>query len=161
MEVDSNNFYGWAMSQPMPYGAFEWLSDAEFGEMKQRLINLVERKQIFDKNQSYIFEVNIDYPQELHKRDEDYPMTPKLMTIETEIIKEKQHKLRAQYFGSACPFNRKLACSFLPTKHYVVFGQLLAFYFDRGIKLVNVHREIRFCSSPYVAGNIADNKAKR
>ena len=161
MEVDANNLYGWAMSQPMPDGYFEWLSDAECREMEQRLINVVERKEIFDQNRSYILEVDLNYPEELHERDDDYPMAPELMTIEPEITSEKQHELRAQYFGAACPFTRKLVCSFLPKKHYVVLGHLLAFYLDRGMSLVNVHRSIRFSSSPYVAGYIANNTAKR
>ena len=103
----------------------------------------------------------MNYRKKLHERDDDYPMAPELMTIEAEIIGEKQHALRAQYFGAACPFTRKLVCSFLPKKHYVVLGQLLAFNLDRGMSLVNVHRAIRFSSSPYVAGYIANNTAKR
>ena len=160
-EVDANNLYGWAMSQPMPDGAFEWLSDAECRDMEQRLITVVERKGIFDQNQSFIFQVDLDYPQELHDRDDDYPMAPELMTIEAKITGEKQHELRAQYFGAACPFTRKLVCFFLPKQHYLVLGQLLAFYLDRGMNLVNVYRAIRFFSSSYVAGYIANNTAKR
>ena len=83
------------------------------------------------------------------------------MTIEPEITGEKQHNLRAQYFGVACPHSRKLICSFLPKKHYVVLGQLHRFYLDRGMRLVIVHRAIRFKSSPYVASYIANNTAKR
>ena len=83
------------------------------------------------------------------------------MTIEPEITGEKQHNLRAQYFGAACPYRRKLICSFLQKKHYVVLGQLLRFYFDRGMRLVKVHRSIRFKASPYVASYIANNTAKR
>ena len=83
------------------------------------------------------------------------------MTIEPEITGEKQHNLRAQYFGAACPYSRKLICSFLPKKHYVVLGQLLRFYLDRGMRLVKVHRTIPFKSSPYVASYIANNTAKR
>ena len=83
------------------------------------------------------------------------------MTIEPEITGVKQHNLRAQYFGAACPFSRKLICSFLSKKHYVVLGHLLRFYLDRGMKLVKVHRAIRFKSSPYVAGYIAKNTEKR
>ena len=73
------------------------------------------------------------------------------MTIEPEITGEKQHNLRAKYFGAACPYSRKLICSFLPKKHYVVLGQLLSFYLNRGMRLVKVHRAIRFKSSQYVA----------
>ena len=161
MEVDANNLYGWAMSQAMPDSDFEWLSDAECREMEHRLINVVERNEIFGHNRGYIFEVDMDYPQELHERDDDYPMAPELITIEAQITGEKQHELRAQYFGAACPFTRKLVCSFLPKKHYVVLGDLLVFYLDRGMSLVNIHRAIRFSSSPYIAGYIANNTAKR
>ena len=83
------------------------------------------------------------------------------MTIEPEITGEKQHNLRAQYFGAACPYSRKLICSFFPKKHYVVLGQLLRFYFDYGMKLVKLHQAIRFKSSPYVASYIANKTAKR
>ena len=83
------------------------------------------------------------------------------MTIEPEITGEKQHNLRAQYFGAACSYSRKLICSFLQKKHYVVLFQLLRFYLDRGMRLAKVHRAIRFKSSPYVASHIANNTAKR
>ena len=33
MEVDANNLYGWAMSQEMPVGDFEWLSEEECRDM--------------------------------------------------------------------------------------------------------------------------------
>ena len=42
-----------------------------------------------------------------------------------------------------------------------MFGQLLRFYLNRGMRLVKVHRAIRFNSSPYVAGYIANNTEKR
>ena len=105
--------------------------------------------------------MDLEYPPELHERDDYYPLAPEVMTIEPEITGEKQHNLRAQYFGAAYPFSRKLICSFLPKKHYVVLGQLLRFYLDRGMRLVKVHLAIRFNSSPYVAGYIANNTEKR
>ena len=103
----------------------------------------------------------MEYPPELHERDDDYPLAPEVMNIEPEITGEKQHNLRAQYFGAACPYSRKLICSFLPKKHYVVLSQLLRFYLDRGMRLVKLHRAIRFKFSPYVASYIANNTAKR
>ena len=99
--------------------------------MENRLINAVERNEIFGDTRGYILEVDMDYPQELHERDDDYSMALELITIEAETTGEKQHELRAQYFGAACPFTRKLVCSFLPKKHYVVLGELLAYYLDR------------------------------
>ena len=81
MELGENFFYGWAMLQSIPDGDFEWLSDAECRVMKHRLINVITQYKIFSLNRSYIFEVNLDYPQEQNERDDDYPMAPKLMTI--------------------------------------------------------------------------------
>ena len=43
----------------------------------------------------------------------------------------------------------------------MVLGQLLRFDLDRGMRLVKVHRAIRFKFSPYVASYIANNTAKR
>ena len=44
---------------------------------------------------SFILEVGLEYPPELHERDNDYPLAPEVMTIELEITGEKQHNLRA------------------------------------------------------------------
>ena len=157
MEVDANNLYGWAMSQEMPDGNFEWLSEEECRNMGLLLnyadgciaifdTGLFDHRENEEDKKSLILEVDLDYPPELHERDDDYPLAPEVMTFEPEITGEKQHNLRAQYFGAACPYSRKLICSFLPKKHYVVLGQLLRFYFDRGMRLAKVHRAIRFKS---------------
>ena len=111
--------------------------------------------------EEFILEVDLQHPPELHELDDDYQLAPEDMTIEPEIIGEKQHNLRAQYFGAACPYSWKLICLFLPKKHYVVLGQLLRFYLDRGMRLIKLHRAIRFKSSPYVASYIENNTAKR
>ena len=161
MGMDANNIYGWAMSQAMPDGNFKWLREADRREMEYCLRQNNVRNKIFDKILKYIFEVDLEYPPHLHERYNDYPLAPELMIIKAEITGEKQHELRTQYFVAACPFTRKLVCSFLPKKHYVVLSHLRAFYLDRGMWLVNVHRAIRFFSSPYITGYIANNTAIR
>ena len=138
MEVDANNLYGRAMSQEMPEGDFERLSEDECRDMGLLLnyedgriaifdTGLFDHRENVENKKSFIFEVDLEYPPELHERNDDYPLAPEVMTIEPEITGEKQHNLRAQYFGAACPYSRKLICSFLPIKHYVVLGQLLRF----------------------------------
>ena len=47
MEVDANNLYGWTMSQKMPDGDFEWLSENECRDMGQLLNNADRRIEIF------------------------------------------------------------------------------------------------------------------
>ena len=172
IEVDANNLYGWAMSQEMPDNNFEWLSKDECRDMGLLLNYADGRMAIFDTGlfdhreneedkKCYIFEVDLEYPTELHERDDDYPLAPEVMTIEPEFTNEKQNNLRAQYFGAECSYSRKLICSFFPKKHYVVLGKLLRFYLNRKMRLLKLHRAIRFKSSPYIASYIANNTAKR
>ena len=79
----------------------------------------------FQHDGDYIFQVDLDYPPQFHDRDEDYPLATETMTIDARMAdNEKQVELRAKYYGSACPFRRKLVCSFLPKRHYVVYGHL-------------------------------------
>ena len=48
MEVDANNLYGWAVSQEMPEGDFEWLSQDERRDMGLLLNHADGRNAIFD-----------------------------------------------------------------------------------------------------------------
>ena len=109
----------------------------------------------------FIFEVDIEYPSDLHESDDDYPMAPELMTIAPEITGPKQHELRAKYFAAACQYSRKLVCSFLPKKRYVMLGHMLRFYLDCKMKLIKVHRGIKFTANPYLAQYIVNNTNKR
>ena len=158
MYVDANNLYGWALSQAVPEKDYEWLSDDECRDAERALQIKEMRDLYFKHDRHYIFEVDLDYPPELHDCDDDYPLAPETMTIDALMVNgEKQVQLRAKYYGSACLFSRKLVCSFLPKRHYVVLGYLLRFYLDRGMRLVCIHRGIKFSASslfqPYIAHN--------
>ena len=48
MEVDANNLYGWAMSQEIPDGDFEWLSQDECRDTEPLLNYADGRIAIFD-----------------------------------------------------------------------------------------------------------------
>ncbi|XP_073979962.1 uncharacterized protein [Rhodnius prolixus] len=65
--LDANNLYGWAMSNPLPYGDFEWVSDPDtldWGNMQE------------DGPFGYIVEADIEYPAELHELHNDFPLLP-------------------------------------------------------------------------------------
>ena len=95
MEVDANNHYGWAMSQKMSDSDYEWVSHKECRNLEQLLNYAIGRSAIFDtglfdhqenedNKKSFILEVYLEYPPELHERDDDYPLAPEVMTIEPE-----------------------------------------------------------------------------
>ena len=154
------------MSQYTPDGEFVWVSENDCHNMGQLWNYADGRIAIFDTllfnnrnneedNKRLIFEMDFKYMPVVHERGDDYPLAPKVMIIEPESTNEMQHNLLAQYLGAACPYSRKLICSFLQKKHYVVRDQLLRFYLDRKMKLVKVNCAIRFKSSPYVASYFA------
>ena len=120
-EMDANNIYGLAMSQNMPDDDCKWLSEDECRDMKMvsnyvdGLISIFDTG-LFDhwekeKNKKFYFEMDFQYLPELHECDHDYPLAQTILIIVLEIIGKKQHNLRGQYFGAACPYSRKLIFS--------------------------------------------------
>ena len=144
MKVNATNLHGWVISQKMPDGDFEWVSKNKYRDMglllnyEEGCIAIVDTR-LFDhkenekKNKCFIFKVDSEYPPKLSEREDNYPLAPEVITINPQITGEKQHNFGGQYFSAACTYNRKLICSFLPNKYYVVLGLLLCFYIDRSI----------------------------
>ena len=65
--LDRNNFYGWAMSEYLPYEEFEWLKNVdEFDVM-----SISEKCSI-----RYFLEFDLEYSDELHGLHSDYPLAP-------------------------------------------------------------------------------------
>ena len=82
------------------------------------------------------------------------------MQVTTKMMSEKQIQLRKRYYGDAEPHNKKLMCTLLPKKKYVVFSETLKYYLERGMKLTKLHRGIRFETKamlePYIALNTSE-----
>ncbi|CAH1105292.1 unnamed protein product [Psylliodes chrysocephalus] len=60
MYFDVNNLYGWAMSQQLPYGGFEWIDT-----------NIDITQIPNDAPEGYMLEVDLEYPQHIHDRHKD------------------------------------------------------------------------------------------
>ena len=69
--LDANNFYGWAMSQPLPTGGFKWV-DVNHNEISE----LATRT-----DKGYILEVDVSYPKDLHDSHNDLPFMCERMEI--------------------------------------------------------------------------------
>ena len=69
--LDSNNLYGWAMSQPLPTGGFKWVdvNPNEISELATRT------------DKGYILEVDVSYPKDLHDSHNDLPFMCEGMEI--------------------------------------------------------------------------------
>ena len=69
--LDTNNLYGWAMSQPLPTGGFKWtdVNPNEISELATRT------------DKGYILEVDVSYPKALHDSNNDLPFMCERMEI--------------------------------------------------------------------------------
>ena len=80
MYLDANNLYGWAMSQYLPYSEFKWLNEKEIDKFDVKSIG---------KNSpiGYILEVDLEYPDGLHKLHNDCPLAPEKREISQYVVK--------------------------------------------------------------------------
>ena len=69
--LDTNNMYGWAMSQPLPTGGFKWVDENpnEISELATRT------------DKGYLLEVDVSYPKELHNPHNGLPFMYERMEI--------------------------------------------------------------------------------
>ena len=72
-----NILYGWTLLQKLLVNDFEWVEDiSEFNENFIKSYNE-------ESDQGYFFEVDIQYPKNLHNLHNDLPFLPEKMKIET------------------------------------------------------------------------------
>ena len=75
--LDANNLYGWAMSQSLPTHGFSWMKDLTIDSV----IDLLDKKRNPEVKKGYIFEVDLEYPPDLWKSHNDYPLAPEKMIV--------------------------------------------------------------------------------
>ena len=148
MYLDSNNLYGWAMSQPMPTGGFHWVNYTD---------------QILDtpaaSSTGFILEVDLAYPHSLHKDHNDYPLAPEKMKVSKEQMSPYQQKLIDELGTSfEC---EKLVPNLMNKSRYVLHYRNLQLYLSLGMKITKVHKVLQFNQSPWMQPYIEKNTQLR
>ena len=147
--LDANNMYGWAMSEPLPYDDFRWLSSEECEEIEWRT-------QTVDQEYGYFVECDLHYPDALHESHNDYPLAPERIVVEDQLLSDHQLGLREQYTISHTA-TAKLIPNVFDKKRQLIHYRNLRFYFEHGMVLTAVHKAIRFKQSrwlqPYIRAN--------
>ena len=78
MYLDTNNLYGWAMSQKLPVNGFKWVEKSRLSRFNEIFI----KKYDGNSDKGYFLEVDIDYPKKLICGIEDkekYSMPTKVL----------------------------------------------------------------------------------
>ena len=93
--LDANNLYGWV--QKLPKHGFKWIEKVE--EFTPEEIAKLAKKD----NKGYVFEVEVDYPEELHKSHNELSFLPERMKIEkVEKLTPSLKKRKNMSFTSRC-----------------------------------------------------------
>ena len=153
MYLDANNLYGWAMSQYLPTGSFEWLSPKQIEK-----INL--NKYTENSNKGMILEVALEYPQELHDLHNDYPLGPEKVKVTDEMLSNYCKKIQKK-FNISTGLVHKLIPTLNNKQKYVLHYRNLQLYLNLGLKLKKIHRVLEFDQSPWLKQYIDFNTQKR
>jgi hypothetical protein len=139
--LDANNLAGYAMSQRLPFSKFSWLTEAEIKVVRQNI-----HKFTGDDEYGYILEVDLDYPQSLHKLHNDLPFCPQKLKVPLQSTDSKDSR-------------SKPVLTLDNKSKYVIHYLNLQQCLENGLVLKNIHRVLKFkqCKwlEPYVAYNTA------
>ena len=87
---DCNNQYGWAMSQYLPTHGFNWVKlDTKCPQFWTNFV----LQQGNCQDTGYFFEVDLEYPEELHDTHDQYPLAPEHLEIKEEMLSDYQKEL--------------------------------------------------------------------
>ena len=137
--LDANNLYGWAMTQKLPTHGFKWMKDITVKEVME-ILEKHNHSMTNDGKKGYIFEVDLEYPSNLWKSHNDYPLAPEKMIVNGV---------------------EKLISHFKPRKNYVVHYRALRQLLELGMKLTVVNRGIEFYQSSWMEPYIRKNTELR
>ena len=146
MYLDANNLYGWAMSQPLPYGNFRWVNAD----------SVIPKK----KGICHIYEVDLEYPEELHDLHNDYPCAAEKIKVSDDMLSDYCREIKDKFNISSGNVS-KLIPNLMDKKNYVLHEENLKLYLSLGLKLKKIHRVLEFSEKPWLKKYIDFNTEKR
>ena len=149
--LDKNNLHGWTMSEYLPHEKFGWLENID--QFDAMLIN--EKSDI-----GYILEVDLEYPEELHKLHNDYPLAPEKLAVSNDML-SKYYKKFADKYERKVGNVKKFIPNLSNKTKYVLHYRNLQLYLSLGMKLIKIHTVLKFEQSDWMNKYIDFNTEKR
>ena len=150
--LDTNNLYGWAMSQYLPVGNFSWMRTMPTEEQIKSWRP--------DRKRGFIFEVDLEYPPELHDEHNSYPLAPESTQVPEEWMSPYQQAL-ARELNLGKDRTQKLLLTLRDKTKYVLHYRNLQLYLGLGMKLKRVHNVLAFDQKDWMKSYISLNTELR
>lgn len=150
--LDANNLYGHSMSQLLPVSDFKFNQDVWTVD---KILSIGAENPI-----GYVFQVDIEYPHELHDLHNDYPLLPEKMIITDNYLSEYQLNLKRK-FNLKEDRIAKLVPNLNNKTNYIIHYRNLQQAINLGLKLTKIHRVVEFKQAPWMKSYIEFNTKKR
>ena len=149
--LDKNNLYVWTMSEYLHYGEFNWLKNVDKFD-----VNSINEK----SDTGYFLEVDLEYPNELHELHNDYPLAPEKLAVTNDMLSKYCKKIADKYDINVGDV-KKLIPNLRNKTKYVLHYKNLQLYLLLGMKLIKIHRMLKFKQSNWMKKYIDFNTEKR
>ena len=124
------------MIQYLPYSKFKWLNQRSIDKLG---VNSIREYSL----NGFILEVDLEYPDELHELDNDYPLAPEKLEINHDMLSTYCSNTTNKYDIKIDGVN-KLIPHLGNKSKYVLHYKNPQLYLSLGMKLVHVHRVLKF-----------------
>ena len=151
--TNANNWYGLALSMPLPISDFKFLSEKEIDQLD---ISSVPR----DGDTSFFLEVDLEYPEYLHDLHNSMPLAPESLLITRDMLSDVTIEMGMK-FDSKFPPTKKLCPNLYDKTKYVLHFVNLQFYMKYGMVLRKIPRVLSFKQTAWIEPYIRFNTEKR
>ena len=141
------------MSQYLPYSGFKWLNQKETYKF---YVNSIGE----NSSNEYILEDDLEYPDALHELHNDYPLASEKLKITYYMLSNYCSSISNEYDIKIGGVN-KLVPNLDNKSKYVLQYRNLQLYLSLGMKLVTVHRVLKFKKPDWLKTYIDFNTDKR
>ena len=141
------------MSQYLPCSGFKWLNQKETYKFYANSIGE-------NSSNEYILEDDLEYPDALHELHNDYPLASEKLKITYYMLSNYCSSISNEYDIKIGGVN-KLVPNLDNKSKYVLQYRNLQLYLSLGMKLVTVHRVLKFKKPDWLKKYINFNTDKR
>ena len=131
----------------------KWLNQKEIDKFD---VNSIECNCI----DGYVLQVDLEYPDEMHEMHNDYPLAPEKLKINHDMLSNYCSNI-ANYYEIKIGSVNKLAPNLGNKSKYVLHYKNLQLYLSLGMKLIKVHRTLKFRQLDWLKTYIDFNTDKR